>query len=80
MDMTGEYRIPAPRGKVWEALNDPDVLKICIPGCEELNKDSETELSAKVNPGPTWPAIVLLKSPWRARVLNGDPNGMPALR
>ena len=48
MDMTGEYRIPAPRGKVWEALNDPEILKICIPGCEELNKDSETELSAKV--------------------------------
>ena len=48
MDMTGEYRIPAPREKVWEALNDPEVLKKCIPGCQELNKDSETELSAKV--------------------------------
>ncbi|MBK18399.1 MAG: carbon monoxide dehydrogenase [Rhodospirillaceae bacterium] len=48
MDMTGEYRIPAPREKVWDALNDPEVLKTCIPGCEELNKDSETELSAKV--------------------------------
>ena len=49
MDMTGEYRISAPRDKVWEALNDPEILKICIPGCEELNKDSETELSAKVS-------------------------------
>ena len=49
MDMTGEYRISAPRQKVWEALNNPDVLKICIPGCEELNKDSDTELSAKVS-------------------------------
>ncbi|MEX2455090.1 MAG: carbon monoxide dehydrogenase subunit G [Rhodospirillaceae bacterium] len=48
MEMTGEYRIPAPREKVWEALNDPEVLKKCIPGCQELNKDSETELSAKV--------------------------------
>ena len=48
-DMTGEYRIPAPREKVWAALNDPEILKICIPGCEELNKDSETELSAKVS-------------------------------
>jgi carbon monoxide dehydrogenase subunit G len=48
MDMTGEYRIPAPREKVWEALNDPEILKICIPGCQELNKDSDTELSAKV--------------------------------
>ena len=49
MDMTGEYRISAPREKVWAALNDPEILKICIPGCEELNKDSETELSAKVS-------------------------------
>ena len=48
MDMTGEYRIAAPREKVWEALNNPEILKICIPGCEELNKDSDTELSAKV--------------------------------
>ena len=48
MDMTGEYRIPAPREKVWEALNDPEVLKKSIPGCEELNKTSDTELTAKV--------------------------------
>ena len=48
MDMTGEYRIPAPRQKVWEALNDPEVLAKCIPGCQELNRESETELSAKV--------------------------------
>ena len=33
MDMTGERRIPAPRQKVWYALNDPQVLKACIPGC-----------------------------------------------
>ena len=48
MDMTGKYRIPAPREKVWEALNDPEVLKKSIPGCEELNKTSDTELTAKV--------------------------------
>lgn len=48
MDMTGEYRIPAPRERVWEALNDPEVLKKSIPGCEELNKTSDTELTAKV--------------------------------
>ena len=47
MDMTGEYRIPAPRQRVWEALNDPQVLKAAIPGCEELKK-SPTELEAKV--------------------------------
>ena len=48
MDMTGEYRIPAPREKVWEALNDPEVLTKCIPGCQELNKESDTELTATV--------------------------------
>ena len=48
MEMTGEYKIPAPRQKVWEALNDPDILKACIPGCQELNKESDTELSATV--------------------------------
>lgn len=48
MDMTGEYRIPASRETVWQALNDPDVLKQCIPGCEEIDKKSDTEFSAKV--------------------------------
>jgi len=48
MDMSGEYRIPAPRAAVWAALNDPATLKQVIPGCEELNKLSDTELTAKV--------------------------------
>jgi hypothetical protein len=48
MNLTGEYRIPAPREAVWAALNNPDVLKASIPGCEELTKTSDTELVAKV--------------------------------
>jgi uncharacterized protein len=48
MDMTGEYRIPAPREKVWEALNDPDVLRASIPGCQSLEKVSDNEYSARV--------------------------------
>lgn len=48
MDLTGDYRIPAPRAVVWAALNDPEVLKACIPGCEDLNKTSDTEFVAKV--------------------------------
>ena len=48
MDMTGEFVIPAPRQKVWEALNDPAVLQQCIPGCETIEKLSDTELQAKV--------------------------------
>jgi hypothetical protein len=48
MDLTGEYRIPASREAVWQALNDPEVLKQCIPGCEEIEKLSDTEMTAKV--------------------------------
>ena len=48
MDMTGEYRITAPQKKVWDALNDPDILKQCITGCEEVQKVSPTEFTAKV--------------------------------
>jgi len=48
MDMTGEYRIPAPRQAVWDALNDPEVLKASIPGCDAVEKVSDTELKAKV--------------------------------
>ena len=48
MDMTGEFRIPAPRAKVWAALNDPEILKQSIPGCEEIEKLSATEMTAKV--------------------------------
>ena len=46
MDMSGERRIPAPRQKVWEALNDPEVLKACIPGCTSLEKVGENDLKA----------------------------------
>lgn len=48
MEMSGEYRIPAPRETVWEALNDPEILKASIPGCEELTADGENGFSAKV--------------------------------
>ena len=48
MDLTGEYRIPATREKVWAALNDDEVLKQCIDGCQELKKESDTEFSARV--------------------------------
>jgi carbon monoxide dehydrogenase subunit G len=54
MDMTGEQRIPAPREAVWRALNDPDVLRRCIPGCQELTMHSDTEMSmvAVIKVGP----------------------------
>ena len=49
MDMSGERRIPAPREKVWSALVDPLVLKDAIPGCESLEKLSDTEMKATAN-------------------------------
>lgn len=48
MDMTGEEQIAAPRARVYEALNDVEILKQCIPGCEEIMKTSDTEMTAKV--------------------------------
>jgi carbon monoxide dehydrogenase subunit G len=48
MDLNGEYRIAAPREAVWKALNDADVLRQCIPGCESVEKTSDTEFNAKV--------------------------------
>ncbi|MAS04107.1 MAG: carbon monoxide dehydrogenase [Ahrensia sp.] len=48
MEMKDEIRIEAPRARVYEALNDPDILKECIPGCEELIKHTDTDLEAKV--------------------------------
>lgn len=48
MEIKGEYRIAAPREKVFAALNDPVVLQACIPGCESLEKTSDTEMKAKV--------------------------------
>jgi carbon monoxide dehydrogenase subunit G len=48
MDMTGEYRIAAPRAKVWAALNDAEILRQSIPGCDEIEKTSDTSFTAKV--------------------------------
>ena len=54
MEMTGEQFIPLPQQRVWEALNDPEVLKACIPGCESVEKLSDTEyklaMTAAVGP------------------------------
>jgi carbon monoxide dehydrogenase subunit G len=46
MTMTGEVQLAAPRDVVWAKLNDADTLKACIPGCEELIKLSDTEMTA----------------------------------
>ena len=48
MELKGSFDLAAPKQQVWDALNDPEVLKGCIPGCEEIDKTSDTSFSAKV--------------------------------
>lgn len=54
MEMTGEQLIPVGQQKVWTALNDPEVLKACIPGCDTIEKVSDNEykigMTAAVGP------------------------------
>ena len=54
MEMSGEQLIPAPQKAVWEALNDPAVLKACVPGCESIELTGENEylvlMVARVGP------------------------------
>jgi len=54
MDFSGRYVIPAPADAVWAAINDPEILKYCIPGCEEIEKTSPTDFvaSATLKIGP----------------------------
>jgi carbon monoxide dehydrogenase subunit G len=48
MELQGQERIAAPRAQVWQALNDPEILKACIPGCESIEMLSPTEMKARV--------------------------------
>ena len=82
MEMTGEFRIPAPRQRVWEALNDPETLKQAIPGCQTIEKVSDTEFTAKVRAkvGPVsanFGGKVTLSDldPPRAYTIAGEGNG-----
>ncbi|HNQ57866.1 MAG: carbon monoxide dehydrogenase [Rhodocyclaceae bacterium] len=69
MDMNGEQRIPVGQQAVWEALNDLEVLKACIPGCESIEKVTETEhhvtLTAAVGP---------VKAKFKGKMHLGDLN------
>lgn len=48
MEMTGERRIAASQSEVWQALNDPDILRRCIPGCDSLERGAENDFTATV--------------------------------
>lgn len=82
MEMSGERRIEAPRAEVWAALNDPEALKAAIPGCESIEKLSETELAArlaiKIGPmGAKFSAKVKLDNlnPPASYTITGEGNG-----
>jgi len=73
MTMSGEYQLPVAPEAVWEKLNDPATLKACIPGCEKLDKLSDTEFqavaTAKIGP---------VKATFKGKVTLSDldpPNG-----
>ena len=73
MTMAGEYQLPASQQTVWEKLNDPAVLKACIPGCQELNKtgDNGFQAVATIKIGP-------VKATFKGAVTLSDidpPNG-----
>ena len=73
MTMTGEYQLSASQQIVWEKLNDPIVLKACIPGCESLDKTSDTgfQAVATIKIGP-------VKAKFKGNVTLSDldpPNG-----
>ena len=72
MELSDEITIAASRDRVYAGLNDPEILQQCIPGCEEIVKNSDTELEAKV---------VLKIGPVKAKfsgVVTLDPTGAPA--
>ena len=73
MTMSGEVQLPAKREAVWAKLNDAEVLKTCVPGCEQLDKVSDTEFQAiaSIKIGP-------VKARWKGKVRLSDldpPNG-----
>src|SRR6266540_1982874 len=82
MKMTGEQRIAASRQNVWEALNDPDVLRRCIPGCQSLEREADDRLKAtvaiKVGPiGAKFAGVVTLSDldPPNAYRISGEGQG-----
>jgi uncharacterized protein len=69
MEMTGEHLIAVPQQRVWDALNDPEVLKACIPGCETIEKVSDTEFKVALTA-----AVGPVKAKFNGKLLLADLN------
>ena len=69
MEMSGEQRIPLAQQRVWEALNDPEILKACIPGCESIDRVSDNEYKVAMTA-----AIGPVKAKFSGKLLLSDMN------
>jgi carbon monoxide dehydrogenase subunit G len=69
MEMSGEQHIPLPQQRVWEALNDPEILKACIPGCESIDRVSENEYKVAMTA-----AVGPVKAKFSGKLLLADIN------
>lgn len=85
MDISGEFEIPANRQQVWDALNDSETLARCMPGCESIEKISETEFTAKMRSkiGPVkarFDTRITLSNldPPQSYTISGEGKGGPA--
>ena len=81
MEMSGERQIAAPRETVWQALNDPEVLKACIPGCQEMVREGDgfaATVKQKVGPvSATFKGQVELSNvvPGQSYTITGEGKG-----
>jgi carbon monoxide dehydrogenase subunit G len=69
MEMRGEQLIPTGQQRVWEALNDPEVLRACVPGCESIEKVSDTEFKITM-----MAAVGPVKARFNSKLLLSDLN------
>lgn len=69
MEMTGEQRIPVPQQRVWEALNDPEILRACIAGCESITRISDVEYKVVMTA-----AVGPVKAKFNGKLILGDLN------